>query len=263
MMDKRIQIVAGALARMKAVLGVICFGSHALGREDEHSDADLYVFTAGRIPSKASRRHILEAIPGASRLRLDCPGNDRQWWPMEDKFLLRGLKFEIHYSRFDRIAGIVRKVQQGRLSLPELRFRAHTMPGLLANSVVLHDADGLVARLLRCLYPYPGKLRRALTRSSLAKLQRLLGDLRNTAERGFGASAFLFSLALCKASIKFESISLGSRYAQIETSRRPQYSKVKSCQILPSCVRKYSTSSGRLSPGSGCMTPTFTPVEYS
>ena len=197
--DERIERVADALARLKAVSGILCFGSRALGREDERSDADLYVLTARNLPRKAARKRVFGAIPGLSGLRQDCPGNDRQWWPLEDKFTLCGLEFEVVYSGIGRIRRIVKQVRQGRLSVPELRFRAHTLPGLLANATVLHDADGSVAALLRSLYPYPPRLRHALIRDSLASLERLLGELRDAAQRRIGATAFLFHLVFMNA----------------------------------------------------------------
>jgi hypothetical protein len=66
--------------------------------------------------------------------------------------------------------------------------------GLLANSVLLYDPQGVIQELVSLLYPYPAQLKENLLRHFWPILQAELGDLRDCAERGIGNSSFLFHL---------------------------------------------------------------------
>lgn len=193
-MDQRTHAVVNALATSTDVKGVICFGSVATGQADECSDVDLYVFCQPAIISKADRRGVFQSLPSVSEVELDYPGGDRQWVPEQDKFRLDGLQFDLAYTTTERIGAIVRKVKQGKPSIPELRFRAYTMLGLLENSIVLYDPESFLAELLGELYPYPKKLKERLIARSLESLAKRLNELGDTARRGIGSTAFHFHL---------------------------------------------------------------------
>jgi predicted nucleotidyltransferase len=193
-MDVRTQAVADVLATSRQVVGVICFGSLAMGRTDPSSDIDLYVFCRPRIPYKRDRHRILKRLPELSDVVLDYPGGGKQLWPKQDKFRVSGLAFDVVYNLAQRVRTIVAKVKQGKTSIPELRFRAYTMLGLLDNSIVLYDPRSFVATLRGNLYPYPKKLKEELITSALASLHEGLNELADISRRRIGKAAFLFHL---------------------------------------------------------------------
>ncbi len=191
--------MVNALSGLADVRAVLCFGSYALGTFDQYSDIDLYAFCHPMIASSASRREVLQRIEGIQELQVDYlePGWEaEQWSPCGDRFCLDGVHFEIAYNTVNWIRAVVRKVKtRGAASIPELRFRAHTMLGLLENSVILYDPEAVLQEIIAGLQPYPDKLRRTLLSHNLAVMHASYAELQNYVLRNIGNTAFHFHLS--------------------------------------------------------------------
>ena len=76
-----------ALATVDAVMGIVCFGSYALGTADAESDVDLYVICDPAIIPAAIRYTLFTRIPGSAALHLQyaTPGWDNAWAPQADR----------------------------------------------------------------------------------------------------------------------------------------------------------------------------------
>jgi hypothetical protein len=151
-------------------------------------------------------------LAGLGGLELDYPGGDRQWWPQQDKFSLNGIGFDVAYNTVSRVAVVVRKVKQGKPSVPELRFRAHTMLALLEHCIVLYDPKSLVGQMRANLYPYPSRLRERLVTESLASLKRGLDSLGDFASRRVGLTAFQFQLAFLNCDLRTLLFAVNEKY---------------------------------------------------
>lgn len=189
--------VVRALSDLPAVKGIVCFGSYAVGTFDQYSDIDLYVFCQPEIIPTTARQHVLQNIEGIGHLQMDHVefGLDNQWCPRGDRFRLQGVLFDITFNTVDWIRAVVRKVtEEGATSMPELIFRPHTMLGLIATSVILHDPEGIVQEIKTALSPYPAKLKKVLMAENVRIIKSSLEDLHDYVKRGIGNTAFHFHL---------------------------------------------------------------------
>jgi predicted nucleotidyltransferase len=190
--------VAKALSEMADVRGVLCFGSYAQGTFDQYSDLDLYVFCHPEITLPAARQEVLEKVEGIQALQVDYiePGwEQQQWCPCGDRFCLNDIQFEITYNTVNWIQSVVRKVKtRGATSIPALKFRAHTMLGLLENSVILYDPDAVLQAIIAGLQPYPHKLRQTILLNNLAVMRGSIEEMQNYVLRNIGNTAFHFHL---------------------------------------------------------------------
>jgi len=193
----RIDTVITVLSGIDAIKGALCFGSYAVGTFDEQSDIDLYVLCHPEVITPENRLRAFEMIDGVTALQIDHQSStwDNQWCPAGDTFRLHGVLIDVGWNTIDWIRTVVQRVSKGgSTSFPELRFRAHTMLGLLANSVILLDPEAILHRMKSELYPYPPRLKQALLQESLPILKGSLGDMRNYVDRGIGNTAFHFHL---------------------------------------------------------------------
>jgi hypothetical protein len=189
--------VIGSLSRIDGIRGVLCFGSYAMGTFDEQSDVDLYVLCHPAVVTPEARRRALQSIDGVTELQIGCqhPLWDNQWCPATDTFRLDGVLIDVGWNTTDWAKAVVRKVtEEGLISIPELRFRAYVLLGLLENSVILWDPEGLLREMRSNLYPYPPRLKQALLKEALPVLKESLGDMRDYVARGIGNTAFHFHL---------------------------------------------------------------------
>jgi predicted nucleotidyltransferase len=193
----RTALVIKGLMELKGVTAVLCFGSYALGTFDEYSDIDLYTLCQPEIPSPENRRMVCEKIAGMQGLEIGVvePGWGQEWNPQNDRFSLAGLQFDLTYNTLSWLQTVVSKVKDtGATSIPELKFRAHTMLGLLENSVVLYDPEAALQKIIASLQPYPESLRQALLSENLEGLHSSITELQNYAQRSIGNTAFHFHL---------------------------------------------------------------------
>jgi predicted nucleotidyltransferase len=189
--------VVQALALSSHVVGVLCFGSYAAGAQDEHSDIDLYVVCAPALLPASERQLLLERISGVVDVQLghETPGWDNPWSPLSDTMAVASQRFELSYNTAAWLDTVVHKVTaDGAISLPEMAFRPYTVTGMLANSIVLYDAQATLAGLVKQLYPYPTALKENLLREFWPILYAELADLHDCAERDIGNAAFIFHL---------------------------------------------------------------------
>ncbi len=189
--------IIAALAQSPTVVGVLCFGSYALEVYDEHSDIDLYVVCAPEITPVEIRQTIFQAVPSVTDLQWQQThaGWASQWSPQADRLVLNHMPIELSYNTQRWVTNVVRQViENGALSLPEFTFRPYTLLGLLANAIVLYDPLGIVAQQMACTTPYPAQLKAQIICEKLPILSEWLADLRDCAQREFGAASFLFYL---------------------------------------------------------------------
>jgi len=124
--------VITALATVEAVVGVVCFGSYALGTADAASDIDLYVLCETTLIPDATRRSLFERLAGVSDLHLQhsTPGWENAWAPQSDQLKVGQMGFDLSYNTGAWVASVVHRViTQGALSLPEMPFRPYTLLG--------------------------------------------------------------------------------------------------------------------------------------
>jgi predicted nucleotidyltransferase len=121
--------VITALATVNAVVGVVCFGSYALGTADAASDVNLYVRCEATLIPKTTRRSLFERLPGISELHLQhsTPGWENAWAPQSDQLKIGHMGFDLSYNTQSWVAAIVQRVlTQGALSLAAL-YAARTV----------------------------------------------------------------------------------------------------------------------------------------
>jgi len=215
LLHARIDTVITVLSGIEAIKGALCFGSYAMGTFDEQSDIDLYVLCDPDIITSENRRRAFEMIDGVTELEIDhqSPTWDNQWCPAQDIFRLHGVLIDVGWNTIDWIRTVIRKVsEEGSTSFPELKFRAHTMLGLLANSVILLDPEAILHRIKSELYPYPPRLKQALLQESLPILKESLGDMRDYVDRGIGNTAFHFHLERLLEALGTIVFALNERY---------------------------------------------------
>ena len=195
--------VVESLAKLEGVQAILCFGSYAMGTFDEYSDLDLFVFCEPDIASGTERKRVLERIQGVTHFEESdtAVGWDAQWSPQGDHLRANGTRFEISYNTADWIRTVVRRVtQEGVTSIPEQKFRAYTMLGLLENGIILYDPCLFLSHLIGCLYPYPAQLKQRLISDSLHTLKDCLAELKDGVNRGFGLTSFhFFFYRMCDA----------------------------------------------------------------
>jgi len=215
LLHARIDTVITALSGIDAIKGALCFGSYAMGTFDEQSDIDLYVLCHPDIITPENRLRAFEMIDGVTELHIDhqSPIWDNQWCPTGDRFRQHGVLIDVGWNTIDWIRTVIQRVsEEGSTSFPGLRFRAHTMLGLLENSIILLDPEGVLHRMKSELYPYPPRLKQTLLRESLPILKESLGDMRNYVDRGIGNTAFHFHLERLLEALMTIVFALNERY---------------------------------------------------
>jgi len=187
------------LSTLAPVRAILCFGSYAMGTSDANSDIDLYVICHPQIVPPNERRAAYLQAGDVNELNLnyDQPGWESQWCPSNDRLRLNGIQFDIDivYNTLNWVQAVVSQVKTlGATSIPDLKFRPYTFLGMLENSVILYDADGVLHKIVNDLYPYPPALRQALMAGSLAVIHGSLDDMQDYNRRNIGNTAFLFHL---------------------------------------------------------------------
>jgi hypothetical protein len=199
------QPVVTALAMVDAVVGVVCFGSYALGTADSASDVDLYVLCEPTLIPESTRRTLFERLPGVSELHLHhrTPGWENAWSPQSDQLKVAQMTFDLSYNTQSWVASVVHRVlTQGTLSLPEMSFRPYTLLGLFAQAIPLYDPHEQVSVIRAKLSPYPAALKVNLIKEHLSIMRDSLVELHDYARRQIGPGTFLFQLGrVCDAMV--------------------------------------------------------------
>jgi predicted nucleotidyltransferase len=250
----RSETLVNALSNLEQVRGILCFGSYAMGTNDDRSDIDLYVICQPQIPSPIDRQAVFLQTVDLEVLNIDYdqPAWENQWCPSNDRLLLKGIQIDIIYNTLIWVQSVVTKVKNlGATSLPELKFRPYTFLGLLENSVILFDPDGILQDIVADLYPFPSGLRQTLITNSLAVITGSLEDLHDYTKRNIGNSAFLFHLWRVIDAMETLLFALNERYSPATKRLEEAY---RSLPILPeNFLERYNnlletplTPSGRL-----------------
>jgi len=189
--------IIDALAHLPSVAGILCFGSYAAGTYDQASDVDLYVICDPTVIAPTIRQTTLGNANGVTdfQLNLSVAGWANQWSPQSDSLMVNAVRIELSYNTKEWLTTVVHKVtNEGATSIPELKFRAHTMLVLLASALTLYDPFDWIADLKAQLYPYPAVLQINIISENLPIACEGLDDLRDCAMRGFGKTSFHFYL---------------------------------------------------------------------
>jgi predicted nucleotidyltransferase len=242
------------LSTLAPVRAILCFGSYAMGTSDVSSDIDLYVICHPQIITPDERRAAFLNTDDIDELNLnyDQPGWENQWCPSNDRLCFNGIQFDIVYNTLNWVQAVVSQVKTfGATSIPVLKFRPYTFLGMLENSVILYDADGVLHRIVNDLYPYPPALRQALMAGSLAVIHGSLDDMQDYNRRNIGNTAFLFHLWRAIEAMETQLFALNVRYSPATKRLEEAY---RHLPILPpNFLERYNglletplTASGRL-----------------
>jgi predicted nucleotidyltransferase len=233
LLHSRCAALVNVLSTLAQVRAILCFGSYAMGTSDASSDIDLYVICHPQIiaPDERQAAFLLAGDMTELNLDYDQPDWENQWCPSNDRLRLNGIQFDIVYNTLYWVQLVVSQVKTlGVTSMPELKFRPYTFLGMLENSVILYDADGVLHRIVTDLYPYPPILRQVLMTSSLAVIDGSLDDMQNYARRNIGNSAFLFHLWRVIDAMEILLFALNERYSPATKRLEEAY---RSLPILP------------------------------
>ena len=186
--------LTAAMTGIPQIAGILCFGSYALGTQDEQSDIDLMVVCHPKIVKLSIRQEFWAGFEGVqtSVNNPDKGGWDDSWCPQEDQVRLNGLQVEIMYNTLSWLESVVHKVCQGATSIPEIQFRPYTVLGLLQHSIVLYDPGQHLELIRNQMLPFPESLKNTLIAENLAVLHESLAELQNYNQRGIGNRAFHF-----------------------------------------------------------------------
>ena len=191
------QPILDALATMRGVVGIVCFGSYALGTADRHSDVDLLVLCHPSVMPVGTRQAILATLP-ATRCYHGQAGEmgwEEPWAAVADEVVLEAVTVDIVYQTRAWLTDVVEQVvTTGALSTSSMPFRPYTMLGLLDIGVVLYDPAGVIAGLRRRLRPYPAVLQANIVRAYEPLMMAGVAALHDYARRDIGPGAFLFHL---------------------------------------------------------------------
>jgi len=254
LLHSRTEALVGALSGIESVRAILCFGSYAMRTYDDRSDIDLYVICQPQIPQSNERRRAFLSATDIQDITLDHEqsGWENQWCPHNDRLCLNGIQFDIIYNTQNWVQTVVSQVKTlGATSLPELKFRPYTFLGMLENSVLLYDPDGVLQEIVANLYPYPSVLRQQLMANSLDVITGSLEDLNDYHSRNIGNSAFLFHLWRVVDALETLLFALNQRYSPATKRLEEAYRRLPTLPI--NFLERYNrlletplTSSGRL-----------------
>ena len=207
-------MVIQALVGLREVRGIVCFGSYAVGTQDEYSDIDLYVICQPEIASRPERERVLASLDGLQALSLNAgqAGWVNDWCPQEDRLRVGGLAVETTYNTLEWVRTVIAKVREGHISIPEMPFRPYTLLGLLENSLPLYDPDGALEEVYASLRPYPPALKARLIEENLSILADSLAELQDYNRRSIGNRAFHFHLDRALDALELVLFSLNEQY---------------------------------------------------
>ena len=191
------QPVLDALATMREVVGIVCFGSYALGTADRYSDVDLLVLCHPSVMPVGTRQTVLATLPATQYYHgQTCEMSwEEPWATVADKVVLEAVTVDIVYQTQAWLTDVVEHVlTTSALSTPAMPFRPYTMLGLLDTGVVLYDPTGILAGLRQRLRPYPAVLKANIVRAYEPLMVAGVAELHDYARRDIGPGAFLFHL---------------------------------------------------------------------
>lgn len=150
--------IANRFAQVPSVVAVTLAGSLTAGQVDEHSDLDIYVYSATPIPL-AERRQIAAEFAGPDDPRVEI---GKPYWGDEDAWIDRAsdLGVDLIYWSPEWIAG-----QIARCLVEHQAWLGYTTSFwyTIKHSAALFDRDGWFADLqTRADQPYPAELRQAI-----------------------------------------------------------------------------------------------------
>ena len=213
--QSKVSPLVSALSQAACVKGVLCFGSYAMGAFDDESDIDLNVYCHPDVIPSAERRNLINGITAVTDVDIDHKEDDADdsWSPCGDRLRFSGVQVDICYNTTEWISTVVARVTlEGSTSIPELPFRPYTMLGLLANSIILYEADAFLSDLVQKIHPFPPKLKANLLSQSLPTLASSLAEMRDYVKRGIAHSAFHFQLQNVMHALETALFAINERY---------------------------------------------------
>jgi hypothetical protein len=191
------QPLLDALATMCEVVGVVCFGSYALGTADRYSDVDLLVLCHPSVMPVDTRQTVLAMLPATQHDHGHAGdmGWEAPWVAVAAQVVLEAVTIDMVYQTQTWLTDVVDQVlTTGALSTPAMPFRPYTMLGLLDTGVVLYDPAGVMAGLRQRVRPYPAVLKANIVRAYEPLMVAGVAELQDYARRDIGPDAFLFHL---------------------------------------------------------------------
>ena len=191
------QPILDALATMRGVVSIVCFGSYALGTADRHSDVDPLVLCHPSVIPAGTRQTVLATLPATQHYhgQACAMGWKAPWAAVADTVVLEAVTVDMVYQTQAWLTDVVDQVlTTGALSTPAMPFRPYTMLGLLDTGVVLYNPAGVMAGLRQRLRPYPAVLQANIVRAYEPLMVAGVAELHDYARRDIGPGAFLFHL---------------------------------------------------------------------
>ena len=174
--DHLIQLLVQRFSAFDTVEAIAVAGSSASGVSDQHSDIDLYVYSAETIPLAA--RTALVAERGASRTDLNL-----QLWDLGDEWFdaVTGIEVDVMYWDPAWVEGQLNRVwREHQASLGYTTCLWYTV----RNSRLLYDRRGWFEALQQhSAQPYPEPLRQAIVAKNHAVLRNVIPSYAHQIEK--------------------------------------------------------------------------------
>lgn len=175
-MNHLTQFLVQRFSAFDTVEAIAVAGSSASGTSDQHSDIDLYVYSAETIPLAA--RTALVAERGASRADLNL-----QFWDLGDEWFdaTTGIEVDVMYWDPDWVEGQLNRVwREHQASLGYTTCLWYTV----RNSRLLYDRRGWFDALQQhSAQPYPEPLRQAIVAKNHAVLRNVIPSYAHQIEK--------------------------------------------------------------------------------
>ncbi|MFD1936324.1 nucleotidyltransferase domain-containing protein [Nonomuraea mangrovi] len=163
--DMRLRELAGRLAGVPGVVGVVLGGSRARGTHRPDSDIDLGLYYRGSLDVEALRALALE-VSGQS-VEVTAPGGWGPWVDGGGWLTVEGWRVDWIYRDLDRVRAVWADCLRGRYEVGvqaghPLGFYSHAYAGEVAMCKVFADPTGEIGELKAATQGYPEPLGRTL-----------------------------------------------------------------------------------------------------
>ena len=202
LLDQRREIarrIDRAVGEHPDVTAVYVLGSVATGHVDERSDVDISVVCRPSVLPQDTRRELLSQIGTDWQIGASW-SNDPIWkgnaMPTDgDEGVVEEVTVGLIYQSASTLSRVVEQViNEGAITTEEIPFRPYTLVGMLRQSWLLRDRDGLFKGWLEQTETYPHLLKLNVLHHFVPVLQENAEAVKECAERRLGASAYIFFL---------------------------------------------------------------------
>jgi len=163
-----VSLLSEHLKGVPGILGIVLGGSYATGTATSTSDIDLGLIYDGHAPfDLAALAQLCSVVDDAGTAQPSVPGGWGPWVDGGAWLTVQGQRVDFIYRDLRRIERSVQDALAGQVQLftqvghPH-GIHAYHYAGELANAVLLHDPEHVLARLKMEVTPYPPALSAAL-----------------------------------------------------------------------------------------------------